>query len=154
MNSSWPCRRQISNNRSRVSPAGRVPVLLVGETAIWDSLAIAEYLAELEPGLWPTSLLIGPGARHQCRDAFRISGAASADADECACGGTYRAFHSALEADIARIVDIWESCRREHSRQGPWLFGRWSIADAMYAPVVRVFAPMACRCRCWRPSIW
>ena len=48
---------------ARFSPAGRVPVLLVGETAIWDSLAIAEYLAELEPGLWPTSVLDRAKAR-------------------------------------------------------------------------------------------
>lgn len=54
-------------------------------------------------------------------------------------GGAHCAIHLALEADIARIVAIWETCRREHLRQGPWLFGRWSIADAMLAPVAARF---------------
>lgn len=125
---------------ARFSPAGRVPVLLVGETAIWDSLAIAEYLAELEPGLWPTSVLERARARaisaemHSGFQALRQQ----MPMNVRAVGRTVPST-PALEADIARIVDIWESCRREHLRQGPWLFGRWSIADAMYAPVAARF---------------
>ena len=125
---------------ARFSPAGRVPVLLVGETAIWDSLAIAEYLAELEPGLWPTSLLDRARARaisaemHSGFQALRQQ----MPMNVRAVGRTVPST-PALEADIARIVDIWESCRREHLRQGPWLFGHWSIADAMYAPVAARF---------------
>ncbi len=90
---------------ARFSPAGRVPVLLVGETAIWDSLAIAEYLAELEPGLWPTSLLDRARARaisaemHSGFQALRQQ----MPMNVRAVGRTVPST-PALEADIARIV--------------------------------------------------
>lgn len=122
------------------SPAGRVPVLLVDETAIWDSVAIAEYLAEQVPALWPDAELDRARARaisaemHSGFQALRQQMPMNVRAVGRSVPST-----PALEADIARIVAIWESCRREHLRQGPWLFGRWSIADAMFAPVAARF---------------
>jgi glutathione S-transferase len=122
------------------SPAGRVPVLLVGEVAIWDSLAIAEYLAEQAPRLWPAAVLDRAKARaisaemHSGFPALRQQMPMNVRAT-----GRHVASTAALEADIARIIGIWEACRQEYAAQGPWLFGHWSIADAMYAPVASRF---------------
>ncbi len=125
---------------ARFSPAGRVPVLQVGESAIWDSLAIAEYLAELEPRLWPSSVLERAKARaisaemHSGFQALRQQMPMNVRAS-----GRHVALTAALEADIARIIAIWEECRQQHGNEGPWLFGHWSIADAMFAPVASRF---------------
>ena len=119
------------------SPSGKVPCLIDDGTVVWDSLAICEYLAELAPALWPAER----AARAEAR-------AVSA---EMHAGFTALRTHMPMEigaarpgegrapdalADIARIVDIWESCRARFAAQGPFLFGAFSIADAMYAPVV------------------
>lgn len=125
---------------ARFSPAGRVPVLLVGETSIWDSLAIAEYLAELEPRLWPVSVLGRAKARaisaemHSGFQALRQQMPMNVRAT-----GRHVSSTTALDADIARIIAIWEECRLQHGTEGPWLFGHWSIADAMFAPVASRF---------------
>jgi len=120
------------------SPAGRVPVLRDGDLAVWDSLAISEYLAERFPeaGLWP-------GDRAARAEARSVSA-------EMHSG--FQALRSALpmnirlhrpvalpppdvRADIARIREIWRGLRRR-AQDGEYLFGRFGIADAMFAPVV------------------
>jgi len=121
-----------------LSPSGRVPALHDGDLRVWDSLAICEYLAERHPEkqLWPAE----PAARAAARSV-------SAE------------MHSGFQAlrqhmfmnirrrwpdrghdpealrDIERITQIWNDCRRRHAADGPFLFGRFSIADAMYAPI-------------------
>lgn len=124
----------------RYSPAGLVPVLNHGTLTIWDSLAICEYLAELFPTreLWPTE----PAARAHARaiSAEMHSGfQALRQHMPMDCLGRYPGqAHEAdgVADDIARITDIWRECRGQWGDAGPHLFGKFSIADAMFAPVV------------------
>jgi glutathione S-transferase len=128
------------------SPAGRVPVLVHGDRAIWDSLAILEYLAETVPdaALWPQD----PAARAlaRCVSAEMHAGFAALRAGlsmnlrEHLPG---RRRSDAVAADIARVTAIWRDCRARFGEAGPFLFGRFSIADAMYAPVATRFRTYA-----------
>ncbi len=125
-----------------VSPSGRVPVLHAGELVVWDSLAIIEWLNEAAPaaGLWPAE----PRARAVARSV-----AAEMHAGFAALRGALpmdlRARRTpvtvtpATRADIARIVAIWADCRVRFGSGGDFLFGAWSAADALYAPVVSRF---------------
>lgn len=126
------------------SPAGKVPILKVDGFAIWDSLAICEYVAEAFPAakLWPAD----PMARARARavSAEMHSGftplrqAMSMDINA---RHPTPAMTSELAADIARIQAMWSDCRRDFGAKagGPFLFGAFSIADAMYAPVATRF---------------
>ena len=122
------------------SPTGRVPVLLTAEGAVWDSLAIAEYLAERVPGLWPAKPLARAWARsisaemHSGFMSLRQAMPMNLRAE-----GRQVAMSPALAEDIERIIAIWCQCREHYQEAGPWLFGAWSIADAMYAPVASRF---------------
>ena len=125
----------------RYSPSGRVPVLPHGHTVVWDSLAIAEYLAEQFPSaqLWPSD----SRARAKAR-ALSAEMHAGFMALRNALPMNLRArrkvaIDAATAADIARIQSIWQECRREHAAQGPWLFGQFGIVDAMYAPIATRF---------------
>ena len=130
----------------RHSPAGKVPVLKHGERAIWDTLAIIEYLAELPPeaGLWPADA----GARAHAR----------AIAAEMHSGFSALRAHMPMnlrkslpgkgrgrdvEDDIERICAIWRDCRARHGAGGPFLFGRFCAADVMYTPVATRFRTYA-----------
>ena len=118
------------------SPTGRVPVLVTPQGAVWDSLAIAEYLAEQVPALWPEAAADRAMARsisaemHSGFMALRQSMPMNLRAQ-----GRQVAISEALNADLARLFSLWQQCRARYAHLGPWLFGRWSIADAMYAPV-------------------
>lgn len=120
-----------------LSGAGRVPVLVDGDVLVWESLAILEYLAEKFPtaDLWPK----GPAARAHAR----------AIASEMHAGFLplrrhlpmnvarpvkIRALDEAVTADVRRIDAIWSECRTKFG--GPFLFGGFGAADAMYAPVI------------------
>lgn len=124
------------------SPSGKVPLLIHGPVKVWDSLAICEYLAETFPaaGLWPAD-----------REARAVARAVSAEMhagfqalrQNCPMDlGLEQAMDilPEVQADIERIVSLWGDCRDRFGRQGPFLFGQFSIADAMYAPVVTRFA--------------
>lgn len=120
------------------SPNGKVPVLLTEEGPVWDSLAIAEYLAETfsEFHLWPRGEYARAVARSICAemhsgfaalrshlpmDLKRTPKAVALPADAL--------------ADIDRICVLWTDCRERFGQDGPFLFGHASIADAFYAPV-------------------
>jgi glutathione S-transferase len=126
---------------SQYSAAGRVPVLLAGEIAVWDSLAICEYLAEQFPEkrMWPTDVAARAMARCICAEMHSgFSGLRSAmwmniGADFRGKGRTPEA-----QSDIGRISEIWETCL-SHFGHHQFLFGEFSIADAYYAPVVMRF---------------
>lgn len=123
------------------SPAGKVPALVEGETVVWDSLAIAEYIAERVPKLWPSD----PVARARARSiaAEMHSGFSSLRANmtmNCRARGRQVPLTDELSADIERVRQIWESTRTEFGQGGPFLFGAFTIADAFYAPVVCRFA--------------
>ena len=125
----------------RFSPSMKVPVLQHGELTVWDSLAILEYLAELSPekGLWPED----PKERAKARSvaAEMHSGFAAL---RSACPMNMRREHGKLEIpeaaqkDAERIVKIWQECLEASG--GPFLFGEFTVADAMYAPIASRFA--------------
>jgi glutathione S-transferase len=124
----------------RYGPSGRVPVLRHGKLCVWDSLAICEYVAELSGVGWP-----------KAREARALARAVSAEMHSgfttlrslwpmnARARNRRTAVTAALEADIERIDEIWNDCRGRCGEGGPWLFGDYSVADAMYAPVVLRF---------------
>jgi len=124
------------------SPSGKVPVLLDGQLAVWDSLAIAEYLAEQHPelGLWPAN----PARRALARSisAEMHSGFSALRSNmSMNCRGHFPGRGRTVEvaADIDRIQRIWTDCLAQAPGGGPFLFGSFGIADAMFAPVVLRF---------------
>jgi len=127
---------------ARFSPAARVPVLMVDEQPVWDTLAIAETVAEKWPDkeLWPSDSAARAHAR--CVSAEMHAGfpvLREAMPMNCRAMGRKVSLPDALTADIDRILDIWSDCHRRYQTQGNWLFGHFSIADAMFAPVVLRF---------------
>lgn len=120
----------------RFSPNGRVPCLHDGDSVVWDSLAIAEYLAERHPGVWPSDDAARTWAR--CAAAEMHSGFGTLR-NECgmSCGIRLRlhAIGPALKADIARINELWNEGLSRFG--GPFLAGdAFTAVDAFYAPVV------------------
>lgn len=134
---------------TRLNPAGRVPVLLDGELAVWDTLAIAEYLAEAFPqhALWPADVRERARARSVCAEmhagfgALRSAFPMNIEASLPEVGRRVLAENPAAQADLARIVALWSELLQQHG--GPMLFGRFSIVDAYYAPVVMRLATYA-----------
>lgn len=130
-----------ADTRARIlehSPTGKVPLLLSEDGAIWDSLAIAEYLAECFPAarLWP-----------QARDARALARSVCAEMHS---GFVALRSHLPMDlkrnqalteipadavADIQRICAIWAECRQRFAQEGGFLFGQPTLADAFYAPV-------------------
>jgi len=130
----------------RHSPAGKVPVLKHGELAIWDSLAIIEYLAEIRPesGLWPSD--VGARAHARAISAEMHSGFSALRAHmpmnlRKSLPGKGRGRDVA--DDIERIGAIWADCRTAYAEGGPFLFGRFGAADVMYTPVATRFRTYA-----------
>jgi glutathione S-transferase len=126
----------------KLSPAGRVPVLVDGDVNVWESLAILEYLAEKFPAskLWPTD----PKARAHAR----------AIANEMHAGFLPLRRHCPMNfwrpvkkreltpevaVNVRRMDEIWTNCRTRFGASGRFLFGAFTAADAMYAPVVSRF---------------
>lgn len=129
-----------------VTPSGKVPALIEGDVTVWDSLAIIEYLAERFPetGLWPANR--ADRARARSISAEMHSGFAALRSE---CGMNLhrpvraKALSDNAQADIARIQEIWTDCRGRSARAGPFLFGTFTAADAMYGPVVHRFRTYA-----------
>jgi glutathione S-transferase len=127
-----------SNPRFReFSPTGKVPVLQHGSLHVWESLAIIEYVAELYPeaGIWP----LDPADRAMAR-SISMEMLSGFRALRGACPMNIRRQKGKIEladgvlADVARITEIWKTMRMRSG--GPFLFGAFSAADAMFAPVV------------------
>lgn len=126
----------------KYSPSRRVPVLHHGECVIWDSLAICEYVNEgFGKGTgWPED--VTDRARARAISAEMHAGFPHLRGElpmNCRARIPGLHFSQAAENDIRRIRAIWRSCRERSGLNGPWLFGRFGIADAMYAPVVMRF---------------
>jgi glutathione S-transferase len=119
-----------------LSPSHRVPLLIDAGSKIWDSLAICEYAAELTGRGLPSDRMARARARSV---AAEMHSGFQALRDECPMNVRARNRHvpltPALQRDVARIDEIWSGCRTEHGRSGNWLFGDFSMADAMFAPV-------------------
>lgn len=124
-----------------VSPSGRVPVLHHGDLVVWDSLAIAEFLHELAPsrGLWPSDKRARALARSVSAEMHSGFGELRSRMPMDMRSRLTVPRTPELLADIARIDAIWAECRAKHGANGPYLFGAWCAADAMYAPVVSRF---------------
>lgn len=130
----------------KYSPTGKVPVLVDGSVTVWESLAICEYLADKFPdrGLWPAA-----------SETRAVARAISAEMHSGFVGlRTEMPMNmrrripdkirtSAVTAEIGRVVSIWNDIRSRFGDGGPYLFGDFSIADAMYAPIVSRFATYA-----------
>ena len=124
-----------------VSPTGKVPVLVDGDLVVWDTLAIAEYLAEKfsEKYLWPQDMALRARARSLCAEMHSgFTGLRSAcpmniEAELAQTGALIWRDNAAVRADVARLITMWRECLTTHG--GPMLFGNFSIADAYFAPV-------------------
>ena len=116
-------------------PALKVPVLEDGSLHVWDSLAIAEYLAELDAALWPETVAQRAAARSMCAETHAGFSALREELPmNCRRLPGPVAISPACAADVDRIVALWTDCLAQENG-GTWLFGRWSIADAFFAPV-------------------
>jgi glutathione S-transferase len=129
-----------------VTPSGKVPALVDGDMTVWDSLAIIEYAAERFPEarLWPEDR----AARAHARSiSAEMHSGFVALRSECGMNLHRPVGAIALSADaranIARIQEIWIECRARYGKSGPFLFGAFSGADAMFAPVVHRFCTFA-----------
>ncbi|MEN3348325.1 MAG: glutathione S-transferase [Bradyrhizobium sp.] len=129
-----------------VSASGKVPALIDGDVTVWDSLAIIEYLAEKFPDtqLWPADRAARAHARSISAEMH--SGFVPLRSE---CGMNLHrpiravALSDDAQANVARIQEIWADCHARYGKQGPFLFGAFSGADAMYAPVVHRFRTYA-----------
>jgi glutathione S-transferase len=132
-----------TNARARAagSPNGMVPVLKDGDTVIWDSLAICEYLADRFPdaGLWPADMArraLGRAAAAEMHSGFpSLRGECPMDLSLT----TDAELSEATHVDIRRIVALWSDLRARFGADGPFLLGPWSIADAFFTPVATRF---------------
>lgn len=123
-----------------VSPTGKVPLLRHGDFLVWESLAIIDYVAELFPdaGLWPADRQARARAR-----SYSMEMLSGFRALRGACPMNVRRAKKALDvaedvrSDVARIETIWRQALAQSG--GPFLFGAFTAADAMYAPVVNRF---------------
>jgi glutathione S-transferase len=130
---------------AKISPAGRVPVLVDEGLAIWDTLAIAEYVAEKFPAvqLWPVDQRVRARARsvvaemHSGFGAMRGAFGMNIEASLPEIGAKVLREQAPVRADVARVVQMWTELLAQSG--GPLLFGRFSVADAFYAPVVMRF---------------
>ena len=119
------------------SPSGLVPCLHDGDVVVWDTLAIAEYLAERHAGLWPADAKARAHAR--CTAAEMHSGFVALRSDMSMCireRVDVRPWSGALAADIERIQALWTEARSRFGGAGAFLYGAFSLADCFYAPVV------------------
>jgi glutathione S-transferase len=125
-----------------LSPTGKVPLLVDGELVVWDTLAIAETLAETHPTLplWPRDKALRARARSLCAEmhsgfgALRSACPMNIEAALPEVGARVLAEQPAVQADLARLVAMWSETLAASG--GPFLFGEFGIADAYYAPVV------------------
>jgi glutathione S-transferase len=126
--------------------SGKVPALIDGDITVWDSLAIIEYAAERFPEsrLWPEDRASRAHARSISAEMH--SGFVALRSE---CGMNLHrpvkaiTVSEAAQADVARVQQIWIDCRERHGTSGPFLFGAFSGADAMFAPVVHRFRTYA-----------
>jgi glutathione S-transferase len=121
------------------SPAGRVPILQLGDMTVWDSLAICETVAERWPekNLWPVDADERAHARAisaEMHSGFEVL--RDCMPMNCRAMGRIVPIPDELGADIDRVIAIWSECHQRYGDRGGWLFGDFSVADAMYAPVV------------------
>src|SRR5262249_22858892 len=118
------------------SPSARVPCLHDSAIVVWDSLAIAEYLAERHPGMWPADPVTRAWARCVCAEMHSGFSALRNEMTMCIRERVdVRPWSEALTRDIARVTEIWNEGRGRFGDGGAFLCGAFSIVDGYYAPV-------------------
>lgn len=126
-----------------VSPTKRVPTLVDGDVTVWDSLAICEYLNDryFKQRGWPADVAQRAKARAIAAEMHSGFTAVRSAMPMNIRAKRYVELNDTVRADISRIEQIWAEQMQQHAQpeQGAWLFGEWSIADAMFAPVVLRF---------------
>ena len=154
-------KRSDTNERiAKVSPSGKVPVLIDGDVQVWESLAIIEYLAEKFPAkaIWPKDVK----ARAQARAiSNEMHGGFQALRQACSMNLAKRfmtpPLTDDLNANIARVEQIWRETCSSFGQGGPYLYGAFTAADAMFAPVVTRFdtyqIPVAAETRAYMDAI-
>ena len=124
------------------SQAGQVPVLQLDDVTVWDTLAIAETVAERWPdkNLWPADAAARAHARAICAEMHSgFQNIRSSMPMNCRAMGRKIALPDELGRDIDRIIAIWSDCYHRYGDSGGWLFDHFTVADAMFAPVVLRF---------------
>ena len=145
---------------AKVSPSGKVPVLIDGDIQVWESLAIIEYLAEKFPAkaIWPKDVKARAHARAISNE---MHGGFQALRQACSMNLAKRfvtpLLTDDLKANIARVEQIWRETRASFGEGGPYLYGAFTAADAMFAPVVTRFdtyqIPVAAETRAYMDAI-
>jgi glutathione S-transferase len=138
---SFDSQSQFKTTLSKLSPTGKVPLLVDGDLAVWDTLAIAEYVAEAFPDkqLWPADKAARARARSVCAEmhagftGLRGNCPMNIEAQLPDIGALIWRDKPAVRADVARISAMWEELLAQYG--GPMLFGQFSVADAYFAPV-------------------
>jgi glutathione S-transferase len=133
---------QFKQRIGALNPAGKVPILVDDGLVVWDTLAIAEYVAERFPEhqLWPRERAARARARSVCAEmhsgfsALRSACPMNIEARLPEVGAIVLRDQSGVRGDLDRITQMWSTLLQEHG--GPMLFGAFSVADAYYAPVV------------------
>jgi len=123
-------------------PSGTVPVLMHDGNVIWETLAILEYVAEVWPdaNLWPSDRAARTRARVISSEMHAgFTNVRGAMPMNIRCSFPGRGQHDGVAQDIARIETIWTDCRKAYGQDGDFLFGAFSNADAMFAPIVSRF---------------
>ena len=132
--------RTRSSRFLRYSPSGKLPILIADSVKVWDAMAIAETLGEHFTDVWPASAEARAVARSICAEVhggFRDQ--------QVFCRWTSptlprrRRLLAPVAADVCCIVDIWSTCRSRYGAGGPFLFGEFTIPDAMFAPICAAF---------------
>ncbi len=149
---------------TRILPVGKVPVLVDGDLVVWDTLAIAETLAERHPHLplWPRDAQARARARSVCAEMHSGFGALrnffpmNIEASLPEVGQRILAEQAGVQADLARLIALWTEALAAGG--GPFLFGEFGIADAYYAPVVgrlRTYGvPVPAAISAYMSSVW
>lgn len=130
---------QFAEEVRRFSPSGRVPCLIDGDISVWETLAIIEYLAESFPNepIWPRDKAARAVARAISNEMHAgFAALRSACPMNLRRTYAYRDRGEGAARDVARITALWRDARKRFGAGGPFLFGDFSAADAMYAPVV------------------
>jgi glutathione S-transferase len=138
---SFEANSQFKRAIGAVNPTGKVPVLVDGDLVVWDTLAIAEYVAENHPDkkLWPGDAKPRARARSVCAEmhsgftALRGNCPMNIEANLADTGALIWRDKAGVRADVQRLVDMWTALLDEHG--GPLLFGEFTVADAYFAPV-------------------
>ncbi|HEY1723734.1 MAG TPA: glutathione S-transferase family protein [Magnetospirillaceae bacterium] len=148
-------------NILKYSPSGKLPFLRDGEVSIWDSLAICEYVAEMLPGawLWPEDRSARAMARSIAAEMHSgFMGLREHLSMDVTTTLPLPNLPDTAKADIARVQAMWIDCRKRFGEAGPFLFGKFTVADAMYAPVATRFrtygVPLDPVCRAYVDAIY